>query len=49
VISAFIREREDQKAAIHGRPVWFVRSSVDAKIKKRPSMAAQFRKSQWRK
>jgi hypothetical protein len=40
---AFIREREGQKAAIHGCTLqWILRSSVNAKVKKRPSKSAFF-------
>jgi hypothetical protein len=40
MIFAIIPDRESQKAAIHGRTVELMRSSLIAKIKKRPSMAA---------
>jgi Amt family ammonium transporter len=39
-VSALILDREDQKAAVPGRSSEFMRSSVSAKIKKRPSVAA---------
>jgi len=43
MILAFIHEREDQEAVIRGRTIrWFLRLSMNAKVKKRPSVTALF-------
>jgi ribosomal protein L14 len=50
-VPAFVLEREDQEAAVHDRVLQFLRSSLNAKVKKAAILAALLTrtKTPWRK